>query len=102
MCKYSSHSLAGSFSYARALLYNAVPIVNTALCTAESIKRVDLMLSVPTPYNKMKQSIKGHKTSVGAAGYICCLDTLLVSQVFAYIQMHQLTHIKCVEFFVHR
>lgn len=76
-----------------------MPTVNsTALCTSTFVKRVDAIFSVITmttkQTNKQKQGITKKLSEVIDVYY---LDCVTVSWVCAYVQMHQMVHIKYVQ-----
>lgn len=54
------------------------------------------MLSVLTTHSIKRQRDK-EKTPRGA-GYIYCL-AMMVSQVYAYVQTHQIVYIRCIQLF---
>ena len=71
-----------------------------ALCTSEFGKRVALMLSVHTT-KQTKQNLKpkGCKETLRVVHMSIPLLVVMISLVFAYVQIHQIIHTKYVQFF---
>ena len=65
------------------------------LCTLKYVKKIDLMLSVPT-----KEKKENTRKCLEVMNMFSALVVVMISQIYAYIQNHQDVFTKCVQFFV--
>lgn len=76
-------------------VYNTVPMVLTTRCAYKFVKRVDLMLSVFNHTHK-----KGYtKEFLEVTDMFITLIMVMVSQMYSYVQTHQIVSIEHVCFF---
>lgn len=75
-------------------------VVNSVvLCTSKFVKSARTYVKYSSNNNNTTNKTKGHQGSFRGVGYVCYLNCGEVSWTFAYVQTHQIVHIKYMKFF---